>query len=75
MKTKLTGLLLTAVATVLLAQVPPPPAPAPAPSDKGKGKAISVPLRTFNPGAPSNVSAVTNTTSGAPTRPPSTAAP
>lgn len=75
MKTTLTGLLLTAVATVLLAQVPPPPAPAPAPSDKGKAKAISVPLRTFNPGAPSNVSAVTNTTSGAPTRPPSTAAP
>jgi general secretion pathway protein D len=66
MKTKLTGLLLTAVATALLAQVPPP-------AEKGKG--INVPVRKFDPAAPSSVSTVTNTATGAPTRPPGTAAP
>lgn len=70
MKTKLTGLLLTAVATTLLAQVPPPAAP---PTEKGKG--INVPVRKFDPVAPSSVSAVTNTATGAPTRRPATAAP
>ena len=70
MKTKLASLLLTAVATALFAQVPPPAAP---PAEKGKG--ISVPVRKFEPVPPSNVSAVTNTTTGAPTRPPNTTAP
>jgi len=70
MKTKLTGLLLTAVATALLAQVPPPAAP---PAAKGKG--INVPVRKFEPVAPAAVSTVTNTATGAPTRRPGTAAP
>lgn len=70
MKTKLACLFLTAAATALLAQVPQPAPPSP-----GKGRAISVPVRTFTPEAPSNVSTVTNTASGAPTRPPRTSAP
>lgn len=57
MKTKLTGLLLTAVATVLFAQVPPPSA------NQGKSKAVSEPVRPINPAAPAAISTLgTNAT-------------
>jgi len=72
MKTKLTGLLLTAVATVLFAQPVPPPPGVPPP---GKPAPIKLTPKLINPVPPSTVSTVTNTTTGAPTRPPSTAAP
>jgi len=72
MKTKLTGLLLIAVATALLAQAPPPPA---TPGTKGKSPAIGFPVTPLNPVPPSSVSRVTNNAIGAPTRPPSTTAP
>jgi general secretion pathway protein D len=71
MKTTLTGLFLTVVATALLAQVPPPPA-VPAP---GKTPPIKLAPTLINPVPPSAVTTVTNTTTGAPTRPPSTTAP
>jgi general secretion pathway protein D len=71
MKTTLTGLLLTVVATALLAQAPPPPA-VPAP---GKMPPIKLAPTLINPVPPSAVTTVTNTTTGAPTRPPSTTAP
>lgn len=59
MKTKLTGLLLTAVATVLGAQVPaPPPASAP-----GKSPAIKLDPKFLNPAPPSTISTLgTNAT-------------
>ncbi len=57
MKTTLASLLLTALATALLAQVPPPPA-APGPPTSVRPKAIGVPVRTFAPEAPSTVSTV-----------------
>lgn len=57
MKTKLASLLLTALATALLAQVPPPPA-ALVPPTSAKPKAIGVDVRAFSPAPPSSVSTV-----------------
>ncbi|MFM8469981.1 MAG: secretin N-terminal domain-containing protein [Limisphaerales bacterium] len=71
MKTHLTGLLLTVVATALLAQVPPPAAPPAA----GKSPAIKVEPKLINPLPGSATSTVTNNAIGAPTRPPNTTAP
>lgn len=70
MKTKLTGLLLTALATTLFAQAPPaipPPAT--------KAKAIGEAVRTVNPQAPANVSTVTTNAPGTPRTVPNTTAP
>ncbi|MEQ2005621.1 MAG: secretin N-terminal domain-containing protein [Limisphaerales bacterium] len=72
MKTKLTGLLLTALATTLLAQAPPaipPPGPA------GKSKAINVEVRPLNPKAPATFSTVTTNAPGAPRVAPNATAP
>ncbi|MBI5799339.1 MAG: hypothetical protein HZA92_01255 [Verrucomicrobia bacterium] len=57
MKIKLASLLLTAVTTVLCAQVPLPTAPV------GKSPAVKVPVRALTPEAPANVSTLgTNAT-------------
>ena len=70
MKTKLTGLLLTALATTLLAQAPPAiPPPA------AKAKAIGETVRTVNPQAPATASTVTTNAPGTPRTVPNTTAP
>ena len=62
MKTKLASLLLTAFATVLLAQVPPPAAPASSPpppsSAPGRGPAIKIEPNLTNPLPPSQVGTI-----------------
>ena len=77
MKTKLTGLLLTALATTLFAQAPPaiPPPAATPPGPTGKSKAINVEVRPLNPQAPANVSAVQTNAPGTPRVVPNSTAP
>ena len=77
MKTKLTGLLLTALATTLFAQAPPaaPPPAAVPPSEPGKSKAINVEVRPLNPKAPANFSTVTTNAPGTPRVTPNATAP
>ena len=61
MKAILSGLLLTTLATALLAQAPPPAAPAPA--TKGKSPAIGFPVTPLNPVPPAQQSTLgTNAT-------------
>ncbi len=70
MKTKLASLLLTAVATLLVAQVPPPP------TGGSPGRPpISVPVRPLNPNAPASVSAVATNAPGTPRTVPNATAP
>ncbi len=71
MKTKLACLLLTAVATLLVAQVPPPPTGGPG----SRPRSISEPVRPVNPSAPASATAVATNAPGTPRLVPNANAP